>query len=270
MLVKRVVIYSGCSVTFADVHQGALSALFATCLVIVGLLQVGVYRRQARLMRESIDGQTRDMGLYIAEASRAAAAMEGVSVSMAANVEKLTITVATNKEIAARQKLFGEKQMRAYVFLDGGSVLNVADPSPNFVQPQGMPPSEARLQWRDRGPMAALRIKNSGHTPAHNVIHNAQMVLREFPLRAQLPSILAGDEEHRTVFEIPPLGGISTKFVRYGPALTAEQIESLRACTSALYGMAKLPTAMLSASRIGQCTDSGTTNFLALWAQALN
>src|SRR5260221_10476948 len=47
--IKLGVVYVGCVAKFANVHQGALTALFSAGLVVIGGMQVAVYRRQARI-----------------------------------------------------------------------------------------------------------------------------------------------------------------------------------------------------------------------------
>ena len=91
--------------------------------------------------------QAQDFKASIAEANRAATAMEGVAQSMATNTEQMVLSVATNREIATRQKLFGEIQTRAYIsVLIGGATFQVRDKNLKFA--------------------ASPLILNTGHTPA--------------------------------------------------------------------------------------------------------
>jgi hypothetical protein len=58
--------------------------------------------------------------------------MEGVSASMAVNTTQIVESVATTKEIAARQKSLGELQLRAYLsVVIGGcrSAVNAEKPA---------------------------------------------------------------------------------------------------------------------------------------------
>lgn len=101
-------------------------------LVVIGFLQLvvffgqlGVFGYQAWKLRQTVQAaadQSVEMKKSVAESIRAAAAMEDVAGSMSTvaqttlqNVQHLRQTVATNREIADRQKMLGELQLRAYV-----------------------------------------------------------------------------------------------------------------------------------------------------------
>jgi hypothetical protein len=81
-----------------------------------------------------------------------------------------------------------------------------------------------------------MAIRNSGNTPANNVVHIANVIYREFPLAAPLPAIetVAGDPRTMSVFTVPP-AGIITKNVVFPQILTSQQIAELRAATHAIY-----------------------------------
>jgi hypothetical protein len=188
-------------------------------LAFIGALQTLVFGWQARRLKQTIDkmdevaeGQTRDMEASIGQATRAAAAMEGVATamagvanSMAINVEQLKITVGTNREIADRQKLISELQSRAYMvsaFL--GVVPQDAIPDYRF---------EVRTQ-----------ILNFGNTPAYHVRHAVAADVLPFPLPLQftfpLPEMgesesVIGPHQNRIV------SGIAAK--RY-PPIEVDQI----------------------------------------------
>ena len=67
----------------------------------IGIVQAAVFGIQARRLRQTIEkmdkiaaDQTRDVRDSIAQATRAAAAMEGIANSMAKNVESVNETVS--------------------------------------------------------------------------------------------------------------------------------------------------------------------------------
>jgi hypothetical protein len=75
-------------------------AIFTGGLVLVGVLQLFVFGRQAQRLRESVDltrevsaRQERDMAASITEASRAATAMEQVAAGITANTENSRILI---------------------------------------------------------------------------------------------------------------------------------------------------------------------------------
>jgi hypothetical protein len=96
---------------------------FFQLIVFVG--QLVVFGYQAWKLRQTVQAaadQSNEMRNSVAESRRAAVAMEQVATSMntvaettVQNVRQLKETVATNREIADRQKLLGELQLRAYV-----------------------------------------------------------------------------------------------------------------------------------------------------------
>lgn len=91
-------------------------------IALIGAVQTAVFGIQARRLRQTIlkmdaiaADQTRDVRDSIAQATRAAEAMEGIAESMATNVGSVRETVAINREIADRRKLVTELQSRAYL-----------------------------------------------------------------------------------------------------------------------------------------------------------
>jgi hypothetical protein len=126
-------------------------------LALIGMLQLLVFGCQALKLRQTIHamkeiaaGQTADMQESIAEAARAATAMQEVSKSLEINAREIVESVKTSKEIAARQRMFGEMQMLAYVSVLIGSGV---------------------FQERDKGLRfeANPQLRNTGNTPAHKV-----------------------------------------------------------------------------------------------------
>jgi hypothetical protein len=87
-------------------------------LALVGGLQLITFGVQAHRLKQTVDamqGQSTDMKLSISESTRAANAMELVAAHLRVNVDKITETVEINKDIANRQREFGELQLRAIV-----------------------------------------------------------------------------------------------------------------------------------------------------------
>jgi hypothetical protein len=115
-------------------------------------------------MDEIAGQQTQDIQASIAEATRAAHAMEQIAESMAISVESVRQSVAINREIADRQKLVSELQSRAYltiVFLG--------------VVPQN---TATKVRFEPR-----MNIDNRGNTPAYNIRFAAFADVLPFPLR---------------------------------------------------------------------------------------
>jgi len=142
--------------------------------------QLWVFGRQATRLRETVkemekgtkatqdlaraaDGQTLHMERYIGEAARSAAAMERVSESIATSAQAATESVATSKEIAARQKNFGQMQMRAYLSVVIGT---------------GIYQDKKRNIFFEVLPT----LINNGYTPAHKVTYKARAGILPYPL----------------------------------------------------------------------------------------
>jgi hypothetical protein len=121
------------------------------------------------------------------------------------------------------------RQLRAYVMAETGTIVNVANPDkskgPKFK-------TGAELAHPEWGPIVKIQIKNTGQTPAHDVVHWAGIYHRELPLKSPLPPMPIEDK-----FNKSPIGpGIPiTKVLFFGPPLTAEQIKSLKEGTAAIY-----------------------------------
>jgi hypothetical protein len=210
-------------------------------LVAVGVLQflalIGqaiVFGMQARRLRQSVDltrtvanRQEQDMAASITQAARAATAMEGVADAMTQNV-------ANTRELLERQREFAIMQMRAYIFVQTGDILNVADPPHPIPADQPLP--KGALTRADCGPIIVMTVRNAGHTPANNVVHVQNSVFREFPLTAPLPDFveIPPDQDVVSVFSLAP-GGVLTKNWVYPTRFTAEEVERLRNATAAIY-----------------------------------
>ena len=74
--------------------------------------------------------------------------------------------------VGFRQERTTRQHLRAFVFLDGTAMFNVADP---LMKLPGYTPTGAELISPNEGPLVRLGIKNTGSTPAFNVVHAAVM-----------------------------------------------------------------------------------------------
>lgn len=129
------------------------------------------------------------------------------------------------------------KQLRGYVFVETMDVLNVTGNPPPPIP--GQPPPQVG-PWRyrpDIGPAAMIVIKNSGQTPAYDVVHYGNICLREYQPSPDLPP------QHyiptATKVAMPP-DGKTSKFVNMLQPLTNEEIDQLRIGTHALYFYGKI------------------------------
>jgi hypothetical protein len=199
------------------------------------IVQAVVFGVQARRLRQSVDltrniatQQQQDMAASIAQASRAATAMEEVAAGISANTEN-------TRTLIDRQREFAISQMRAYVFIQTGDIVNVAEPPQ--PTPPGQTPPKGALTRNDCGPIIIMNVRNAGHTPANNIIHTQNAVFREFPLTNPLPdfpNVPPEQAEMTSVFSLPP-GGIATKNWVFPARLTDEEVAALRNATAAVY-----------------------------------
>jgi hypothetical protein len=121
-----------------------------------------------------------------------------------------------------------ERQLRAYVVVELGRIVNVADP-PAAV---GLNvPTEARITHPGWGPVAFIQIKNAGQTPAFDVAHWGNICFREFPLGSALPEKPSGSPSCSILGPSIP----STKLFRFGPRLTPTEVTDLMAGKGAVY-----------------------------------
>jgi hypothetical protein len=128
-------------------------------LAIVGALQLLVFGYQAWKLRETVQAaaqQSKDMENSIAEAARAAAAMESMAAGIAISAQAAQESVATIRERTAIQ-------MRAYLTV----LIN-----------QGV------YQEREKGLKFEVKpiLINTGQTPAHKVTYRATAAVLPFPL----------------------------------------------------------------------------------------
>jgi hypothetical protein len=170
-----------CAGEFTDKNQGSIVALGTVALAVFTFT---LWRATTGMLATAHE-QSEAMERSIYQSTLAARAMQSVAESMATNVSALKETVATNKEIAARQKSFGEAQMRAYISVRVGEFY-----------PQ------------DRARDAPLQVHpiivNDGHTPAHDLTFRGRVVVRPFPPGAEFDFSLPPLAEERSVITVGP------------------------------------------------------------------
>ncbi len=83
----------------------------------------------------------------------------------------------------------GHRQLRAYVVGELGNIVNVANPV-LLYEGQVIKPTGAEITNTACGPVAYVQIKNSGQTPAYEVVHWGAICVREYPLTSVLPPAL--------------------------------------------------------------------------------
>jgi len=148
-----------CAGEFTDKNQGSIAALATAALA---FFTFTLWRATSGMLASAKE-QSGAMERSIAQATLAAKAMQSVADSMAINVSALSETVATNKEIAARQKVLGEMQLRAYIsVVIGGAIYQ---------------DRENKLRFEGR-PM----LVNDGNTPANRVVHKTIAAILPVPL----------------------------------------------------------------------------------------
>jgi hypothetical protein len=131
--------------------------------------------------------------------------------------------------VGNKQEKTTRRQMRAFVYVHGMSIYNVAHP----LNPlPAYKPTGAEIMSPTEGPLVSLNIRNSGSTPAFRVIHWGQIHLGEFPLKSGLPEIRKSEKAPHSA--IPP-DGQNTKMVKIQRPLTAEEIAGLRNGTVAIW-----------------------------------
>jgi hypothetical protein len=131
--------------------------------------------------------------------------------------------------VGNKQERTTRRQMRAFVYLNNGSVYNIASPlAPLAIYK----PTGAELVSPNEGPLAQLTIKNSGSTPAFKVMHWGNILVSDFPLKISLPPIQKSKNAPSSA--IPP-EGVNTKTIRIFQALTPDEVAGLRNGTKAIW-----------------------------------
>lgn len=139
-------------------------------IAFISLVQTTVFGLQARRLKQTIQKmdaiasqQTQDVQASIAEATRAAQAMERISESMANSTESVRESVNISRDIADRQKLITELQSRGYLTIAFESMV-----------PQN---PAAGLRFAPH-----MRLENRGSTPAYNIRFATSADVLPFPL----------------------------------------------------------------------------------------
>lgn len=125
--------------------------------------------------------------------------------------------------------LNGRRQLRAYIVVERGIIANVANPPDG---PGERVQTVARLMQPLGGPVAQITIKNTGQTPAYEVVHWGNIATREFPLTSELPAMPQPAERHKSNLG-PSI--VITKTLRLPRPLTEEEIQALRESRMAIY-----------------------------------
>ncbi len=136
----------------------------------VFLLQLMVFGYQALKLRETVRAaaeQSLDTKASIAQATRAAAAMENVAAQVAISAQAATESVAITRERSVQQ-------MRAYLTVQVGEAVY----------------QERHVPLRFEGKPALI---NTGHTPAHNVAYIAKAAILPVALPDDFQFPLTGD-----------------------------------------------------------------------------
>lgn len=142
----------------------------------------------------------------------------------------LAIFTALLVRVGGRQERTTRQQMRAFVYLDTGSIFNVASP----LNPLPIyRPTGAEVVSPFEGPLARIVIKNTGSTPALNVVHWGNIFLSDYPLSAPLPMEI--HPERKPASSAIPPGGINTKSVKIAERLTEKEVAGLREGTMAIW-----------------------------------
>jgi hypothetical protein len=119
--------------------------------------------RATDIAARAAETQAGELKEATAEAAKSARAMESVAESMRKNVDRITESVEVNRQVAERQKLLGEKQLRAYISVTIGSA---------YYQ-------DRALNIRFQGVGALV---NSGNTPAQKLRYRARSGIFPLPL----------------------------------------------------------------------------------------
>lgn len=134
------------------------------------------------------------------------------------------------RETVSQMQVSEERQLRAYVGISSIAIANVANPLPP-TDGQSGPQTPAALT-RDCGPIAFVEIKNTGQTPAYNVLHGTGIGIHEFPLQ---DSLSMGEPSGHITKGVLPVGATSDKTIIDDDLLTLQEIEQLRAGTAKIY-----------------------------------
>lgn len=185
---------------------------------IIGLIQAFVFWIQAGRLKATIDkmdeiakSQAADTKSYIGAASRSAEAMERVADSIGSNVETTTAMAATQRD-------FWGRQMRAYVLPESaaiwdGMTLDVPQPAKKDV------------------PGVVVTIRNSGATPAYDVVSWAAIDVIDVKNEGALSAPKLQPQFTNT---LAPHGAF-TKAVWFHRAITPHEISDIETGVRGIY-----------------------------------
>ena len=157
---------------------------------IVFWIQAGRLKDTIRKMDEIASKQTSDMQASIAEATRAASAMQGVALSMqkvassaSDSAESAKTVVEINRKMVDRQIVISELQSRAYL----------------SIEFEGLIPQNIKTGFRFE---PRIRITNKGNTPAYRLVHRVGADVLPHPISSDFPFPLPDPQPTRSVSTI--------------------------------------------------------------------
>jgi len=126
-----------------------------------------------------------------------------------------------------------KRQLRAYVFLEAISIGNVFGDPPRVDSATGLPQKGPWIYRPKHGPIVEATIKNSGQTPAYDMVCAGNLVLREYP-----PGI--GPFPHEAIRpptskSTLPANGVATQTATMKRPLKKEEFEGLVSGKYAIY-----------------------------------
>jgi hypothetical protein len=133
-----------------------------------------------------------------------------------------------------RQGRWMRATQRAFMFIDTIDMVNVTGDPPSPI-PGQIPPQVGPWIFRPTdGPISIMIIKNSGQTPAFDVIHSANICVQEYPPTSDLPAKDKSPVPFTTRTAIPP-NGKTSKTIKIQQPLTDIEVANLIAGTHAIY-----------------------------------
>lgn len=141
----------------------------------------------------------------------------------------ILLVVAGFRQVAISRNT-AVRQLRAYVHISSIAITNVANPIPPPGE-HSCPETPAMLS-KDCGPIAFVEIKNTGQTPAYDVLHGTGIGFHEFPLKDSLS--MSPPSGHITK-GVLPTGGPSHKMIIQKERLSTQEMDQLRSGTAKIY-----------------------------------
>ncbi len=143
--------------------------------------------------------------------------------------------------LAFMQGKWMRSTQRAFVFIDTNIYNAIGNPPPQPEPYPGLAGSFYQSQvipgpWifdEKMGPFSSITIKNSGQTPALDVIHWANICIREYPLTSDLPPKTPNLPEIKN--SIPTNGIMTPIIIKMEVPLTEEEKKLLNSGNTAIY-----------------------------------